>query len=43
MHLSGSNEQMYAHNATSYVFKLGLITPLQTIVYPWFPSFLRFH
>ena len=36
LHLSGPIVQMYAHNKMSYVFNLGLITPLHTIVYPWF-------
>ena len=44
LHLSGPIEQIYTHNEMSYVFNLGLITPLHTIVYQWFfPSFLRFH
>ena len=36
LHLSGPNEQIYTHNGMSFVFNLGLITPLHTIVYPWF-------
>ena len=44
LHLSGSIGQIYAHNEMSYVFNLGLITPLHTKVYPsFFPSFLSFH
>ena len=43
LHLSGPIEQIYTHNEMSYVFSLGLITPLHTTVYPCFPSFLRFH
>ena len=44
LHLSGPIWQIYAHNEMSYVYNLGLIAPLYTIVYPWFfPSFLRFH
>ena len=44
LHLSGPIGQIYAHNKMSYVFNLGLITPLHTIVYlRVFPSFLRFH
>ena len=44
LHLSGPIGQIYAHNKMFYVFNLGLMTPLHTIVYPWFfPSFLRFH
>ena len=35
-HLSGPIGQIYAHNEMSYVFNLGLITPLNTIVYPCF-------
>ena len=35
-HLSGPIEQIYTHDEMSYVFNLGLITPLHTIVYPWF-------
>ena len=42
LHLSGPNEQIYTHEM-SYVFNLGLITPLHTIVNPYFTSFLRFH
>ena len=34
LHLSGPIEQIYTHNEMSYVFNLGLITPLPTIVYP---------
>ena len=36
MHLSGPNEQIYTNNEMSFVFNLGLITPLHTKVYPWF-------
>ena len=44
LHLNGPIGQIYAHNEMSYVLNLGLITPLHTIVDPWFlPSFLRFH
>ena len=44
LHLSGPNEQIYTHIEMSYVFNLGLISPLHTIMYTWFfPSFLRFH
>ena len=44
LHLSGPIGQIYAHNEMSYVFNLGQIIPLHTIVYPcFFPSFLRFH
>ena len=44
LHLCGPIGQICAHNEMSYVFNLDLITPLLTIVYPWFlPSFLRFH
>ena len=42
LHLSGPIGQIYAHYEMSYVFNLGLITPLHTIVYPWFfPSFFK--
>ena len=41
LHLSGPNEQIYTHNEMSFVFNLGLITPLHTIVYPFFS--LIFH
>ena len=41
--LSGPNEQIYTHNEMSFLFNLGLVTPLHTIVYPcFFQSFLRF-
>ena len=30
MHLTGPIEQIYTHNEMSYVFNLGLITPLDT-------------
>ena len=30
LHLSGSIGQIYVHNEMSYVFNLGLITPLHT-------------
>ena len=43
LHLTGPIEPIYTHNEMSYVFNLDLITPLHTIVYPCFPSFLRFH
>ena len=44
LHLSGPIGQIYTHNEMSYVFNLGVITPLHTIVYQcFFPSFLRFH
>ena len=43
LHLSGPIEQIYIHNEMSYVFNLGLITPLHTIVYLCFASFLGFH
>ena len=36
LHLSCPIEQIYTHNEMSYVFNLGLITPLHTIVYPCF-------
>ena len=40
LHLSGPIGQSYAHNEMSYVFNLGLITPLHTIVYScFFPYF----
>ena len=43
LHLSGPIGQIDTHYERSFVFNLGLITPLHTIVYPWFfPSFLRF-
>ena len=32
LHLSSPNEQNYRHNEMSFVFNLGLITPLHTIV-----------
>ena len=32
LHLGGPIGQIYAHNEMSYVFNLGLITPLHTIV-----------
>ena len=32
LHLSGPIGQIYAHNEMSYVFNLGLITQLHTIV-----------
>ena len=35
-HLSGPIGQIYAHNKMSYVFNLGLIAPLHTVVYPCF-------
>ena len=38
LHLSGPIGQIYAHNEMSYVFNLGLITMLHTIVYPRFPT-----
>ena len=44
LQLSGPIGQIYPHNEMSYVFNLGLITSLHTIVYPWFfPSYLRFY
>ena len=36
LHLSGPTGQIYTHNEMPYVFNLGLITPLHTIVYPCF-------
>ena len=36
LHLSGPSEQIYTHNKMSYMFILGLMTPLHTIVYPCF-------
>ena len=40
LHLSAPIGQILAHNKMSYVFNLGLITPLHTIVYPcFFPHF----
>ena len=36
LHLSGPNEQIYTRNEGSFAFNLGLITPLHTIVSPWF-------
>ena len=42
LHLSGPIGQIYAHNEMSYVFNLGLITPLHTIFTHDFPSFLNF-
>ena len=30
LHLSGPIEQIYTHNEMSYVFNVGLITPLDT-------------
>ena len=43
LHLSGPVGQIYAHNKMSYVFNLSLITPLHTIVNPWFfPHFYDF-
>ena len=32
LHLNGPIGQIYAHNEMSFVFNLGLITPLHTIV-----------
>ena len=44
LHLSGPIGQIYTHNEMSFVFNLGMITQLHTIVYPsFFPSLLRFH
>ena len=40
LHLSGSVGQIYANNEMSYVFNLGLITPLHTKVYPVFFSLI---
>ena len=34
LHFSGPIGQIYAHNEMSYVFNLGLITPLHTIMHP---------
>ena len=42
LHVSGPNEQIYTHNEMSYVFNLGLITPLQTIVYQCFSPILKY-
>ena len=43
LHLRGPIEQSYTHNEMSYVFNLGQITPLHTIVYPCFsPHFYDF-
>ena len=39
-HLSGPIGQIYAHNKMSYVFNLGLIAPLHTVVYPCFFSLI---
>ena len=36
MYLSGPNEHIYTHNEMSFVFNLGLITPLHTVVYTCF-------
>ena len=36
LHLNGPIGQIYAHYEMYYVFNLGLITPLLTIVYPCF-------
>ena len=36
LHLSGPIGQIYADNEMSYVFNLGLITPLHIIVYQCF-------
>ena len=33
LHFSGPIGQIYAHSEMYYVFNLGLITPLHTIVY----------
>ena len=33
-HLSGPIENIYTHNEMSFVFNLGLISPLHNIVYP---------
>ena len=42
LHLSGPIEQIYTCNKMSYVFNVGLITPLDTLPNV-FPSFIRFH
>ena len=41
LHLSGPIGPIYSHNEISYVFYLGLITPLHTIVYPCFPLIFK--
>ena len=41
LHLSGPIGHIYAHNEMSFVFNLGLITPLHTIVYPCFFPHLK--
>ena len=43
LHLCGPNEQIYTHNEMSFVFNLGLITPLHTIVYPCFSLILNIY
>ena len=40
LHVSGPIGQVYAHYEMSYVFNLGLITPLHTIVYHCFYSII---
>ena len=43
MHFSGPIEQIFSCDEMSYVFNLGLITPLDTSLANSFPSFVRFH
>ena len=40
LHLSGPNEPIYTHNKMSFVFNLGRLTLLDTIVYPCFFSLI---
>ena len=41
LHFSGPIEQISTHNEISYVFNLGLITPLDTSLPMVFPYFLK--
>ena len=40
LHLSGPIGQIYTYNEMSYVFNLGLITPLHATFYPWIFSII---
>ena len=43
LHLRGPTEQLYTHNEMTYVFNVGLITPLDTSLPNVLSSFLSFH
>ena len=43
LHLSGPIEQIYTHDEMSYVFNVGLMTPLDYSLTNIFPAFLSFH